>query len=88
LFVCFALVKQTFVLLLGNNAYIFPGLGLGIVATQARHVTDDMFYIAATHLASCVQQEQIDEGMTTKTLVLVCLCLSVCLFVDVVFLLS
>lgn len=46
----------------GNNAYIFPGLGLGIVASQAKKVTDEMFYIAAMHLASTVQQAQIDEG--------------------------
>jgi hypothetical protein len=37
-------------------------LGLGIVASQAKHVTDEMFYLAATHLASCVQQKEIDEG--------------------------
>jgi len=46
----------------GNNAYIFPGVGLGVVATDSSCVTDEMFYIAAEYLSTTVQQEQIDEG--------------------------
>lgn len=36
-----------------NNAYIFPGLGLGLVAVQATKVTDKMFMVAAKALAAC-----------------------------------
>ncbi|MGH6664603.1 MAG: NAD-dependent malic enzyme [Pseudolabrys sp.] len=34
-----------------NNSYIFPGIGLGVIATQARHITDTMFMAAAKTLA-------------------------------------
>jgi malate dehydrogenase (oxaloacetate-decarboxylating) len=36
-----------------NNAFIFPGVALGVLATGARHVTDSMFMAAATALAEC-----------------------------------
>ncbi len=34
-----------------NNAYIFPGVGLGVIASQAKKVTDRMF-VAAAHALS------------------------------------
>ena len=34
-----------------NNAYIFPGIGLGIIAVKAKRVTDRMFMAAAKALA-------------------------------------
>ncbi len=34
-----------------NNSYIFPGVGLGAIATQARRITDTMFMAAARALA-------------------------------------
>jgi malate dehydrogenase (oxaloacetate-decarboxylating) len=35
-----------------NNSYIFPGLALGILVSQARRVTDNMIMTAAKTLAS------------------------------------
>jgi len=34
-----------------NNAYVFPGVGLGVLAMNARRVTDSMFMAAAKALA-------------------------------------
>jgi malate dehydrogenase (oxaloacetate-decarboxylating) len=35
-----------------NNAYVFPGMGLGVLAVRARRVSDGMFAAAAKALAS------------------------------------
>lgn len=36
-----------------NNAYIFPGLGLGVIAVRARRISEQMFMVAAKKLAEC-----------------------------------
>lgn len=46
----------------GNNAYIFPGVGLGAVASGASAVTDEMFLAAARVLTSLVSEEDLDAG--------------------------
>ena len=46
----------------GNNSYIFPGVGLGVVATGATRVTDAMFVTAAKALASLLREEELAEG--------------------------
>jgi malate dehydrogenase (oxaloacetate-decarboxylating)(NADP+) len=46
----------------GNNAYIFPGIGLGSVASEAEKITEDMFLVAARTLASMVSEKRLLEG--------------------------
>ena len=46
----------------GNNAYIFPGVALGVIATLMHHIPDDVFLIAARELAACVKDEDLEKG--------------------------
>lgn len=46
-----------------NNAYIFPGLGLGLIMSGAIRVHDDMLLAAAEALAGQVTQENFDKGL-------------------------
>ena len=46
----------------GNNAYIFPGVGLGVVVSRASHVTDEMFITAAETLAEMVTEDDVKRG--------------------------
>ncbi|MCP5095815.1 MAG: NAD-dependent malic enzyme [Chloroflexi bacterium] len=46
----------------GNNSYIFPGVGLGVVACEALTVTDEMFQAAAKALADMVTEDDLALG--------------------------
>jgi malate dehydrogenase (oxaloacetate-decarboxylating)(NADP+) len=46
----------------GNNAYVFPGIGLGAIACRARTIPDDFFLTAARTLAGLVTRKDLDNG--------------------------
>jgi malic enzyme len=46
----------------GNNAFVFPGVGLGLWVGRVRRVTDAMFLDAAQALARMVSPADLDRG--------------------------
>lgn len=46
----------------GNNAYIFPGIGLGALACKATRISDGMFLASSRALAESVEQSDLDRG--------------------------
>jgi malic enzyme len=45
-----------------NNAFIFPGVGLGVLVAEAREVSDAMFRVAAECLADQVPRAELEAG--------------------------
>jgi malate dehydrogenase (oxaloacetate-decarboxylating)(NADP+) len=53
---------RTFVPGQGNNAYIFPGVGLGVLAAGSTRITDFDMFLAAETLADCVTDTELATG--------------------------
>jgi malate dehydrogenase (oxaloacetate-decarboxylating)(NADP+) len=54
---------QTFLPGQANNFYIFPAIGMGVFATQASRVTDQMFIEAARAVADQVPADLLAQGL-------------------------
>lgn len=46
----------------GNNAYIFPGVALGVICAGMLYIPEEVFLIAAERLADLCRQEDLDRG--------------------------
>lgn len=46
----------------GNNAYVFPGIGLGALACEASSISDEMFLTAARAVADRVSEDDLHQG--------------------------
>ena len=47
----------------GNNVYIFPAMGMAVLATEATRVTDEMFIVAAKAVAEQVTEANLANGL-------------------------
>lgn len=46
----------------GNNAYVFPGMGLGVIIANAKIIPEELFLTAAKTLAEMVSDNNIEDG--------------------------
>uniref|UniRef100_A0A671NXA6 Malic enzyme n=1 Tax=Sinocyclocheilus anshuiensis TaxID=1608454 RepID=A0A671NXA6_9TELE len=46
----------------GNNAYVFPGVALGVIACGVRHISDNIFLTTAEAISDMVTEEHLAEG--------------------------
>ncbi len=54
---------KTYIPSQANNACIFPGVGLGVIACEANRVIDEMFFAAAKVLAHQVSESDLERGL-------------------------
>jgi malate dehydrogenase (oxaloacetate-decarboxylating) len=45
-----------------NNAFVFPGVGLGVLASGAREVLPEFFTVAARAISEMMSPEQLEQG--------------------------
>ncbi|XP_028578698.2 NADP-dependent malic enzyme isoform X3 [Podarcis muralis] len=53
----------------GNNAYVFPGVALGVVACGIRHISEEIFLTTAEVICQQVSDKHLEEGRLYPPLV-------------------
>ncbi|KAF4521631.1 hypothetical protein B566_EDAN006673 [Ephemera danica] len=46
----------------GNNAYVYPGIALGVICTGMHHISEDVFLLAAQALSEVVTEKELEIG--------------------------
>lgn len=49
--------------LVGNNMYVFPGIGLGAILSKASQITQAMIYASGISLSNALTPEEINRGL-------------------------
>jgi malic enzyme len=53
---------QTHEIAQANNAFVFPGIGLGCILADARTVSDELFLAASNALADCISEDRLQRS--------------------------